>query len=250
VWREIPRKWALIKAHAGLIVLLGILQVVSSAVLIFGLNFTTAVNGSLINAAQPALTAIPAWFLVRDRLSPGQGLGILFAFVGVAFMITRGDLAVLTQLSFNNGDLLAVIAVAGWSSYVPLLHRLPREIGLTTSLFLILFSGSLCLIPAYVIEALYFRPMPFTAFSVTVVVTLGIIISAFSVLLWNASVRAVGPNRAVIFLNLIPVFGVVMAIGFLDERLFSFHLIGAGFVAFGIALVVLKARWRRGGEKT
>jgi drug/metabolite transporter (DMT)-like permease len=55
---------------------------------------------------------------------------------------------------------------------------------------------------------------------------------------WNLAIRAVGPNRSAIFVNLIPVSGAVLAMTFLGERLHTYHLIGAAFVFAGIYLAI------------
>lgn len=242
VWRELFLKVEIIKAHLKLIWLLGFLQVGSSAVFLFALNFTTAINASLINAVQPVLTVIPAWLLTREKINFAQGVGILLALAGVTIMIARGDLQVLTALGFNVGDIFVVLAVLGWSFFAAILHRLPKELGLTTSLFLIYFSGTVSLLPFYVIESVYFRAISFTGLTVGVVTFLGIVVSAGAVSIWTASVRSIGPNRAAIFMNLIPIIAVILAIVFLGERLFLFHLTGAVFVVVGMMLVIRMAR--------
>jgi len=242
VWRELFLKRDLIKANIKLIWMLGILQVGSSAVFLFSLNFTTAINASLINASQPVLTVIPAWLLTRDKINPAQGVGFLLALTGVTIMITRGDMQVLTTLDFNIGDLIVVLAILGWSFYATLLHRLPKELGLTTSLFLIYFMGTASLLPFYIIETVYFRTFPISGTSIGVILFLGIPVSAGAVSFWTAGVRAIGPTRAAIFTSLIPVFAVVLAIIFLDEQFYTFHLTGAAFVAVGMMLVIKMAR--------
>ena len=62
--------------------------------------------------------------------------------------------------------------------------------------------------------------------------------SSLALILWNGANRAVGPNRAAIFTNLLPVFGAAMAIPFLGESLFAHHFAGAALVCGGIFLVV------------
>ncbi|MDP6176015.1 MAG: DMT family transporter, partial [Rhodospirillales bacterium] len=164
-------------------------------------------------------------------------------------MITRGDIAVLTQLQFNRGDLLALLAITGWACYAPLIHRVPAELGLSTTLFFIVLTGSLMILPLYVVESLYFRPVTFSQTMLLSVLYLGVGVSAFSIFIWNAGIRSVGPNRAVIMLNLIPVFGVLMAIGFLGEHMFAYHVVGAAFVALGIGLVIVMGRRAANGAK-
>ncbi len=242
VWRELLLKAEIIKAHFKLIWLLGFLQVGSSAIVLFSLSFTTAINATLINAAQPVLTVIPAWLLTREKINFVQGVGIMLALSGVTTMITKGDPQLLTTLSFNIGDILVVIAILGWAFFATLLHRLPKELGLTTSLFLIYLMGTISLLPFYAIELIYFRTFTATAVSLGIVTFLGIAVSVGAVSMWTAGVRSIGPNRASIFTNLIPVYAVGLAIIFLDEQLFTFHFTGAALVVVGMTLVIRMAR--------
>ncbi len=244
VWRELPGKGALIRKHWRLIVLLGILQIGPSAILFLGLNFTTAINATLINAAQPALTVLPAWLLSRDRITAGQAIGIFAALAGIVVMVSKGSLATVLALKFNVGDILALTAILGWTLYATIQHRLPSELGSGVKLFVIFFTGSLAVLPFYLIETVYFREVPASLSAVGIIAFLGIVGSMAGIAVWNGALSTVGPNRATIFLNLVPVFGVSLAIIFLGEQLFSHHLAGAGLVALGVILVVARARKR------
>ena len=214
----------------------------SSAVLFLGLNFTTAINGSLINASQPALTVLPAWLLSRDRITTGQSIGILAALGGIFVMVSQGNLVVLLALEFNVGDIMALVAVLGWAIYATSLHRLPAELGFAVTLFVIFLAGSLSVLPFYIIESAFFRPMPLSVSAAGIIAFLGIVTSLGGMAMWNAALRTVGPNRATIFLNLVPVFGVSLAIIFLGEQLFLYHLAGAGLVGLGIVMVLSRSR--------
>ena len=231
VWHELPSKRALIKENWQLILLLGFL----------GLNFTTAINGTLINASQPALTVLPAWLLSRDRITTGQSIGILAAFGGIFIMVSQGNLVVLLALEFNVGDIMALAAVLGWAIYATSLHRLPAELGFAVTLFFIFLVGSLSVLPFYIIESIFFRPMPLSISAAGIISFLGIA-SLGGMAMWNTALRTVGPNRATIFLNLVPVFGVSLAIIFLGEQLYLYHLAGAGLVGLGISMVVFRSR--------
>jgi drug/metabolite transporter (DMT)-like permease len=245
VWRDLSRKLPLIKANIKLIALLAFFQVGASATLLVALNHTTAINASLINAAQPVMTIVPAWILTRERITFGQGVGIILGLIGVVIMVSQGNLEILKSLEFNSGDILAVLAVLGWTIYSTLIHRVPSELGLMTTLFLVYIAGTIGLLPFYIAETIFSRPVPLSWLTVGVVAFLGIFVAAIAVSIWTASVRSIGPNRATIFLNVIPVFGVSMAIIFLGEQLFSFHLIGAAFIGTGMVLVIFMARRKK-----
>ena len=71
-----------------------------------GLQYTTALNVSVMNSLGPVLIAGAAAILFRDRLAPIQMAGIAVSFAGVLVVVTRGDPNVLAHLSFNVGDLI------------------------------------------------------------------------------------------------------------------------------------------------
>lgn len=237
-YKQLQRERAVVRAYLGTFVLLGALLVGAGTLLLIGLNYTTAINTALINGTQPALTVLMSWVLIRDRLTRLQTLGVIAALIGVVIMVTRAEFGEIGGLKFNIGDLLILSAVVCYAGYAVNLRKLPKELGLIPGLFLILFSGSLLLVPLYIVETLTLRSVPLTVLTFGSVVILALFVSIFAMLMWNYGNRTIGHNHAAIFVNLLPVFGSLLAIIFLDESLFVYHVIGAMFVCFGIFLVV------------
>ncbi len=225
--------------------LLGGLIVGSTTVILIALNFTTAINISLINATQPTITVLFTYLFFRQRLSPAQAVGIALAFAGVAVMLTRGEPLRLGTLGPNLGDVIALLAMGGFSAYAVNVYRLPDELNPAEALFGVIVAGCALLFPFYIVETIVYRPMPLTWLAVVAVLTLALLVSCLSMLLWNIGNQAVGPNRASIFMNLIPVFGAALAVGFLGETLHWYHLAGVALVSLGIWLVVGRERKRR-----
>jgi drug/metabolite transporter (DMT)-like permease len=242
VWCDLERSWTIVRGRMKMFVGLSAVLALSSAGMIASVQYTTAINTTLINATQPAITAIGAMLLGREHFGPWQWLGVVAAAFGIGIMATRADLVVLSTFAFNAGDIIIFIATFGYAAYALNLKRLPNEVGLFTSLFVLASMGSLILLPLYVGETLAVRPMPVSWEAAGAVVTLAVFMSVISIFTWNAGNRAVGPSKAGIFVNLFPVFGAAFAILFLGERLFAFHLWGALFVCVGITLVVLAGR--------
>ena len=58
--------------------------------------------------------------------------------------------------------------------------------------------------------------------------------SALAYLCYNRGVELIGANRSAPFYHLIPVFGSVLAIGFLGEEPRLFHLVGYALVLLGV----------------
>ena len=238
VWRDLTDRWPLIRPRIGLFLLLAFLQIFGSVMLFTGVNFTTAISGTLVNSSQPAMTALIALLILRHRLSWVQSIGLAAALFGVLISVSKADLTVLTAFEFNIGDIMVVAGTVAYAVYQVMLHRLPRGFSLLTLLFIIAASGSVMLVPFYIWETIYVRPVVFTPTNALVILFMALIISIVSIFLWNAGNRAVGPNRSAIFVNLFPIYGAALAIPFLGETLEIFHVIAAALVISGILMVI------------
>ena len=69
----------------------------------------------------------------------------------------------------------------------------------------------------------------------------GTIPSIVAYLFWNRGVAQVGPNKAGLFVHLMPVFGAVLSVIFLDEKLYGYHYAGAALIFSGIWLTTRRA---------
>ncbi len=226
------------RSNRTVLTLLGCMVVGSTSVLFVALNFTTALNVSLINAVQPVLTVLLALVFLQDRVTKVRILGIFSALLGVVIMLSMGDWAVLTNLQFNVGDLLALAAIFGLASYALNLRKLPKELSVVESLFGITVAGSLMLLPFYIVESMFYATVPVSTSTVIVVVELALLVSVFGNLMWNLGNQIIGPSRAAIFMNLIPLFGAILAVAFLGEKIFIYHLAGAVMICLGVWLVM------------
>ena len=241
VWRKLPAEWPNLRRHWVSLALLATLMTAGSTLSMLAVYFTTATNAVLVNASQPAVTAVFAWLIARLGLTGRQRAGIACAFLGIVVMICRADLRVLLALEINVGDLLMLMAVVGWSLYAVQLPRrgyIPRG---DVLLFVIALSGSVMLLPLYAAEALVVGGFELGWDVLAAMLYLALFPTMLAVFAWNLALRSLGANRAAIFVNLIPVSGAALAMVFLGERLFLYHLIGAALVFAGIFLATRRA---------
>ena len=229
------KKWKTIFA-------MGTFMIGASTLSMLSVNFTTATNVSLVNAGQPLTTALIAWLFFKDKLTTLQTLGIIAGAIGIVTMVSRADIAVLQSLEFNSGDLLMLIAIVGYGSYANTLRTIPHELGLTVMMFAVTMAGCIAILPFYIYETLTYMPMPVDWTTTMWVAVLAIVTSLIPIYWWNAAVSVVGVNRSAIFVNLMPVFGATLAIIFLDEQLYLYHVLGAALIFLGILMVV---RWHQ-----
>jgi len=229
--------------HWKLVLLLGLLGVTGFNTLLYaGLNFTTAINATVVGATTPAVIPLIAWIALRTRITGGQVLGILFAAAGVLAVILQGDIGRVGGLAFNRGDLLVLGSVVVWAAYSVLLMFLPAGVH-PLALLPILFSvGWLGLLPFVAWEWSQGLRMPITAASAAAVAFTAVFPSILSFLFWIRAVARVGPTTAGFFMNLVPVFTALLAVLMLGEALRLYHLAGLALVFAGIHLATRKTK--------
>ena len=229
-------RWPAYRQHWRNFTLLGVLMVGSTTLVLIALTKTFAINVSLINAVQPTLTVLFAWLFLQEHLSTVRAIGIICGISGVLVMVSHADLALLAALDFQPGDFIALLAMCGFSGYALNLRRVSGEFSGIEVLFGIMLTGTAVLLPFYLWEATTVQSVPISPFSIGTILVMALLVSVFGNLCWNAGNHMIGPARASIFINLIPVFGTVLAITFLDEDLQGYHLIGGGLVVLGLIL--------------
>lgn len=233
LWRE---RFLLLR-HWRLILFLSVTGVLifHSAVYV-GLTETTAMNAALIIALGPVLIVPLAWALLGERATALQLVGVALSCLGVAAVITRGDLAVLTSLAFNRGDLWLLLASACWATYSVVLKRKPAALDGMAMLAAIMLLGAVLATPLYFWEMAHGQVVPFSWHSVAVVGYVSIFAAVLAYSAWNRGVGLVGPNKAGLYLHLIPVYTAVLAGVFLGERVQLHHIVGVLLIVLGIVL--------------
>lgn len=245
--KSLHAQWPIIRKHWKFLALQGVLIIVcGNGIMFVGLQFTTAINGSLINSAEPVAIVAVAWLMFRDRLDAMQWLGVLISMAGVLYLIGRGKLDVLLNLDLNIGDVLVFISIVCWAVYAVLMRRVPKELDRLNFLFAILVAGAVAVFPFWILENIYYLPTPITWTTAGVTGGLALFASIFALLWWNRAVEGLGASRAGLLLHLIPVYTVILAVWLLDEEPFMFHAVGIGLIAVGIYLTTIH---RRGADK-
>jgi len=239
-WPHMMREWQVIPSNLPMLILLAITGIGAyNTVAYIGLQYTSALNALLIQSAGPLFVAFWSLVLFRTRLSWAQALGIVMSLGGVLTILARGDVEALSAVDFNKGDLIfggALMIFCIYSAlmpYRPRLHAL-AFLGFTSGV------GALVNVPFAIWEA----SRGYTAsLDGETLLTLAYVIlfpSVFAYLCYNRGVELIGANRSAPFYHLIPVFGSVLAIGFLGEEPKLFHLIGYGLVLLGVFIAARK----------
>lgn len=228
----------LIVAHWKLFMLMGLLFVPLGNGLIYtAYTYTTAINGGVVSASQPALTVILVWLLFRETISWKQGIGITIAGLGVLAIITRGDPLAVLRMEFNIGDLIMLVAITFAALYNVLIRKIPDAISVPTLMFVVMVTGLAVTLPVYVLESLYIQPVPVTWFAIGSILWVGIAVTAIAVGLLNAVIRRIGANKASMSNYMRALFTALLAVLLLGEEFETFHLVAMVLVIGGVYLM-------------
>lgn len=227
----------ILRRHWTLLLALGVAGIAAfNSLLYVGLQSTYVLNAVLLAAVTPLAIAAGSWLAFRDTISWPAAAGMGASLLGVAVVVSRGDPMRLAEIAFNPGDLWVLLAVAAWTLYSVLLKRRPAELPPLTLLATTVIIGLVALFPLYALSLARGARMEVTGESMAALLYVAVFASILAYLCWNRGVREVGPSRAGVFLNLMPVFGAVLAVIFLGERIAPYHAVAAALVFGGILL--------------
>jgi drug/metabolite transporter (DMT)-like permease len=241
-WPYLKRDWPPIRANFGFVVFLAITGTSGFAILSYwGMHYTQALNGLLIQCTMPILVGCMSYVLIGERLSLRQMAGIALSMAGVMVVLFRGNLDVLHTVSFNRGDLLCIGSALVFASYSALVKRRPAMHPISF-LAVTIAIGAVVTIPLSLWEITKTGAPPIDWKTIWIVLFVAIFPSIIAYICYNRGVELIGPNRTVALYPLIIVFGALIAIVFLGERPQPFHLVGTLLIVCGVLLATRQSR--------
>lgn len=233
-WRQRRALWPYLPKFA---VLGGLGMALYQGLAYVAAGSTTATNMGIITAMIPLLTIAVGAVVLRERPSVMALLGGLLSLAGLALLIGEGDPARLLSVGANHGDVLMGVAALAYALYGVLLRRWGLPSGPWVSLYVQVAFGVLFQLPAFLMAP----ASPLNGDNLPLVLYAGLFPSLFAPFLWMQGVRHLGPARASVFLNLMPVATVAIAALFLDEKPHLFHIVGGAMALAGVMLAQMRA---------
>lgn len=237
VMKRMKEPYKLTKDHIPIFLFTGMIGMFGYHVLFFtALKYTTAINSSIIAATNPIVTVLLALLFLKNKLTRKQLAGVMISFVGVFLTITGAKIDVIKSLSFNVGDIWMLAAVVAWSAYAIFCRSKGKEI---PSISLTYYSFLVCtiiLIPFTIYERpwTFLLTVPMTAYAA--VLYMSIFPSVIGYLVQQMAIKEIGPSKAAIFINLVPVFSILLAVMILGETFAPIKLLTAGLIIIGVLI--------------
>ena len=201
-----------------------------------GLRLTTATNAALLNAASPIAIALLAALFLRERMSARMLLGIVISIVGVGVIVARGSWQVITASAYNPGDLIIVATLFAWGIYTTYGRHLMQTVSpLAATTYAYIAGATYLLIACWLTEWEGWQ-VAATRWDSWLAVAYQSTLGTFAHFWYYQAVAILGPSRAGVFINLVPVMAIGIAYVFLDEALTLPHLVGGLIVLVGVGV--------------
>ncbi|MCX5883750.1 MAG: EamA family transporter [Deltaproteobacteria bacterium] len=235
-WPHVRHDWPTVIGSWKIMVALSMLGVgCFNTLLYIAVHTTTAINGALIQTTMPAFIILITLIAFQESVGFLQMAGVMLCILGAALVLLRGNLATVLNLSFARGDLLMLLAVICYGMYTVLLKKRPAMHAM--SFLTVTFgAGAMMLAPLYLWESCFQESVTFTVDVVLSIIYVAVFPSIVAYFCWNRGTEMIGPNRAGLFINLVPVFASIMAVIWLNESLKLFHIVGMCSIVAGMSM--------------
>jgi drug/metabolite transporter (DMT)-like permease len=236
-WQDQPStEWN--SSDWGVLTLLGLGVVGNHLLILYGLQFIGAGAAGVIIGASPAITALLSSMILKDVPFGKVWLGCAVSFVGVV-LVSGANASEGAGSNPLIGGMLVILALVSWALYTigsrRIMDRLsPLTVNWTTLLISILIQIPLLWTDHKAIDA------GMESISPSGWIALGYVIvfaTALGQQAWLFGVSHIGPSRAGVFINLIPVSSLLLSLMILGESLNTIKVLGIGLVLGGVWFV-------------
>ncbi len=226
------------RTHLGAFLLLGLTGVFLHNVLVFmGVEHTEANRANVIFSTITIMIAMIDVLWYRQRLSRGMVGGILLGIVGTAIVVTDGAPWRLLDGAMGLGDGLILLSAASWALYSVLGRPLLKIYSPLTLTFYASLSGTLMLAPFVVLDWAVLPQLASDSKALAMIGFLGVLNSAVGFLWYYQAVARIGAVLTSAYINLVPIFGLLLSAILLGELPNAALLIGGALVLAALWLI-------------
>lgn len=196
---------------------------------------TSATNMGLIGSLMPLNTMLFSTLILKERPTTSLIVGAVLSMFGILILVTKGQPLSLMSQGIAIGDGLMLIGTIAYGAYSVLLRKWSVPLPPWQMLYMQIMLAALMLLPVYLLSP----NSPITPENLPLVLFAGIFSSIVAGFFWMQGVIHLGANRAMLFMNLLPVFVALFAVMTLNEKLHTFHIVGGLVTLAGVLLAEL-----------
>ncbi|WP_258239250.1 DMT family transporter [Arcobacter sp. CECT 8989] len=198
------------------------------------LLYTSASQAGMITSLMPLMTAMAAGYFLKEIISRQLLFGSVVAMIGVVWLSVQ---ATTTESAPNPmlGNFLEFCAMACATGYTLVARYLSEKFSALFITAIQAFIGFVFFLPFFIFE-LSTKEMTFSVEAVSWSIYLGIVVTLLGYGLFNFALTKIEASRAAMFVNLIPIFTLILAFLILGEKLTTTELVASATILFGVII--------------
>lgn len=202
----------------------------------YGLQHLGAGRAALVIASTPLVITLSAALFLSEKLTLLKSSGVMTSLAGAIVVISNGHPLSLFSGSFGVGELSLLGCVFSWSAYTLIGRSVLKNITPLASVCYSSIIGTLLLLIPALTEDLFQLLPTVTATGWLSLSYLGIFGTAIGFSLYYAGINRIGSTGAGIFINLVPLFSILLSWLILDEFIKPVVLAGGVLILCGVTL--------------
>ncbi len=200
---------------------------------ITGIKYTSATNTGWIISVTPLVTVVLSYFILREKISSLQIIGIVVATTGILLLVSNGRLGSLDWLA-SVGDWLVLASAHTWAIYTVATRDLARSRSPLLVTFGVLLPTCILMLGYMLLKSDWNSFLHLPADAVIALLILSVLATALAHWFWQEGVAKLGAARSGIFLYLEPIATTTVAVPLLHEHFGIMTALGGTLVLLGV----------------
>ena len=201
-----------------------------------GLTMINANRASLIIATNPIFISLASALFFKETLSPGKLIGLVLSVTGALVIITEGHILSIFHSGIGTGELFIFGCVASWVSYSIMGKKVMNRLSPIASVCYSSLAGTLLLILPALFNGTFSHLTTYGFAEWASLFYLGFFGTVLGFFWYYQGIQKIGPMKAGVFINFVPVSALILAFLILDETITPSIFTGAVLVITGVFL--------------
>ena len=236
-WKIEGKLPALKKFQIIPVILLGMTGIFTYNVMFFkGLRIIEASRASLIIATYPVFITIFSAIFLKEKINLIKALGIIISICGAIVVISKGNINRIFETGLGLGELYFFCCVLSWVAYSLIGKAVMRNLSPLASVSYSAIVGAVALSVPACLEGLFQNIRNQSMLEWSCICYLGIFATVIGFVWYYQGVQRLGPTKAGLFINFVPVFAILCAFIILREPITISLVVGTALVISGVYL--------------
>jgi len=225
------------------VILLGMIGIAAYNVMFYkGLKIIEASRAALIIATCPIFITICSALFLKGKVTAIQGLGIVISVCGAIIVISKGNINQVFERGLGRGELYIFCCVLSWTTYSLIGKTVMKNLSPLASVSYSAAVGAIGLFLPACFEGLI-QNLPHQSVTDWVCISyLGLFGTVIGFVWYYQGVENLGPTKAGLFINFVPMFAILSAFLILREPITLSLAVGGVLVISGVYLTNRRQR--------